>query len=58
LTRKGEGVLAKLAPLLRRINDRLFSGNSASAIGVVAKFLKHVADESANSIRMARNFSG
>lgn len=58
LTRKGEGVLAKLAPLLRRINDRLFSGNSASAIGVVAKFLRHVADKSANSIRMARNFSG
>jgi MarR family transcriptional regulator, organic hydroperoxide resistance regulator len=58
LTRKGEDVLAELAPLLRRINDRLFSGNSANAIGVVAKFLRHVADESANSIRMARNFSG
>jgi DNA-binding MarR family transcriptional regulator len=58
LTRKGEGVLAELAPLLRRINDRLFSGNSANAISVVAKFLRHVADESANSIRMARNFSG
>jgi len=57
LTRKGEGVLAELAPLLRRINDRLFSGNSANAISVVAKFLRHVADESANSIRMARNFS-
>lgn len=57
LTRKGEGILAKLAPLLRRINDRLFSGNTANAIGVVAKFLKHVADESANSVRMARNFS-
>ncbi|HUC50054.1 MAG TPA: MarR family winged helix-turn-helix transcriptional regulator [Xanthobacteraceae bacterium] len=58
LTRKGEAVLARLAPLLRRINDRLFSGNSTSAIGVVARFLKHVADESANSVRMARNFSG
>ena len=58
LTRKGEGILAKLAPLLRRINDRLFSGNTANAIGVVAKFLKHVADESANSVRMARNFPG
>jgi DNA-binding MarR family transcriptional regulator len=57
LTRKGEGVLAELAPLLRRINDRLFSGNTANAISVVAKFLRHVADESANSIRMARNFS-
>lgn len=58
LTRKGEGILAKLAPLLRRINDRLFSGNTANAIGVVAKFLKHVADELANSVRMARNFGG
>jgi DNA-binding MarR family transcriptional regulator len=58
LTRKGEGVLAELAPLLRRINDRLFSGNSSNAVSVVAKFLRHVADESANSIRMARNFSG
>jgi DNA-binding MarR family transcriptional regulator len=58
LTRKGEGILAAPAPLLRRINDRLFSGNTANAISVVAKFLRHVADESANSIRMARNFSG
>jgi DNA-binding MarR family transcriptional regulator len=57
LTRKGEAILARLAPLLRRINDRLFSGNTANAVGVVAKFLKHVADESANSVRMARNFS-
>jgi MarR family transcriptional regulator, organic hydroperoxide resistance regulator len=58
LTRRGEGILAKLAPLLRRINDRLFSGNTATAIDVVAKFLKHVAAESANSVRMARNFPG
>jgi DNA-binding MarR family transcriptional regulator len=58
LTRKGEAVLARLAPLLRRINDRLFSGNTTNAVGVVAKFLKHVADESANSVRMARNFGG
>jgi DNA-binding MarR family transcriptional regulator len=57
LTRKGEAVLGGLAPLLRRINDRLFSGNSASAIKVVAKFLRHVADESTNAIRMARDFS-
>jgi DNA-binding MarR family transcriptional regulator len=56
LTNKGEAVLAGLAPLLRRINDRLFSGNSANAIKAVAKFLRHVADESANSIRMARDF--
>jgi DNA-binding MarR family transcriptional regulator len=57
LTRKGEAILSDLAPLLRRINDRLFSGNTANAVTVVAKFLKHVADESANSVRMARNFS-
>jgi MarR family transcriptional regulator, organic hydroperoxide resistance regulator len=56
LTRKGEAVLAELAPLLRRINDRLFSGNSPNAIKVVAKFLRHVAEESPNSIRMARDF--
>jgi DNA-binding MarR family transcriptional regulator len=58
LTRKGEGILTQLAPLLRRINDRLFSGNAADAVRIVAKFLKHVANESANSIRMARHFSG
>jgi DNA-binding MarR family transcriptional regulator len=58
LTRKGEAILSSLAPLLRRINDRLFSGNSANAIAVVAKFLKHVADESANSVRMVQNFPG
>jgi DNA-binding MarR family transcriptional regulator len=58
LTRKGEAILARLAPLLRRINDRLFSGNTPNAVSVVAKFLKHVADESANSVRMARNFPG
>ena len=58
LTRKGEAILSRLAPLLRRINDRLFSGNTANAVSVVAKFLKHVANESANSVRMARNFGG
>ena len=56
LTPKGEAVLGKLAPLLRRINDRLFSGNTADAVPIVAKFLNRVADDSANSIRMAREF--
>jgi DNA-binding MarR family transcriptional regulator len=56
LTPKGEAVLGRLAPLLQRINDRLFSGNTANAIPIVAKFLNGVADESANSIRMARDF--
>jgi hypothetical protein len=54
--KKGEAVLGRLAPLLQRINDRLFSGNTANAIPIVAKFLNRVADESANSIRMARDF--
>jgi DNA-binding MarR family transcriptional regulator len=57
LTKQGEEVLARLAPLLRRINDRLFSGNTANAISVVARFLKHVADESTNSVTMVRHFS-
>jgi MarR family transcriptional regulator, organic hydroperoxide resistance regulator len=58
LTRRGEKILNELAPLLQRINDRLFSGNTPNAIATVAKFLKHVADESTNSVRMARGFSG
>jgi DNA-binding MarR family transcriptional regulator len=57
LTRRGESILNDLAPLLRRINDRLFSGNTANAVAVISKFLKHVADESGNSVRMARGFS-
>ncbi len=57
LSRQGEEVLAELAPLLRRINDRLFSGNTANAINVVAKFLKHVADESTNSVAIVRHAS-
>jgi DNA-binding MarR family transcriptional regulator len=57
LTKKGEAVLGSLAPLLRRINDRLFSGNTANAIVLVAKVLRHIADESANSVRMAHSFS-
>jgi MarR family transcriptional regulator, organic hydroperoxide resistance regulator len=58
LTPNGEALLNSLAPLLRRINDRLFSGNTANAIAVVAKFLKHVADESTNSVRMVQHFAG
>ncbi len=56
LTAKGEGILRELAPSLRQINDRLFSGNSANAVRIVAKFLKHVAGETANAVRMARSF--
>jgi len=57
LSKQGEDILAELAPLLRRINDRLFSGNTANAINVVAKFLKHVADESTNSVAIVRHAS-
>lgn len=57
LTAKGEGVLRELTPLLRRINDQLFSGNSANAVRIVAKFLKHVAGETENAVRMARSYS-
>jgi DNA-binding MarR family transcriptional regulator len=57
MSKQGEEVLAELAPLLRRINDRLFSGNTANAINVVAKFLKHVADESTNSVAIVRHAS-
>jgi DNA-binding MarR family transcriptional regulator len=57
LTRKGELILGGLAPLLRNINDRLFAGNSAKDLSVVAKFLRHVATESRNSVRMVRGFA-
>jgi MarR family transcriptional regulator, organic hydroperoxide resistance regulator len=56
VTRQGEAVLNTLAPLLRRINDRLFAGNRADAIPVISKFLRHLVAESSNSIRMAQQF--
>ena len=56
VTRQGEAVLHTLAPLLRRINDRLFAGNTPEAVAAIAKFLKHLAVETSNSIRMAQNF--
>jgi DNA-binding MarR family transcriptional regulator len=58
LTKKGESILNNLVPLLRRINDRLFLFDSSTGVAVVSKFLKHVASESANSVRMVRVFSG
>jgi DNA-binding MarR family transcriptional regulator len=57
ITNRGTTVLSQLAPLLRRINDRLFSGNSASDIATVSKFAKHIANESRNSIGMAKAFA-
>ena len=57
LTVPGKKILQQLTPLLRGINDRLFSGNTPADVAVLSKFLKHLADESANSIRMARAFA-
>jgi DNA-binding MarR family transcriptional regulator len=55
-TRTGESILMKLAPLLRQINDRLFSTNTPSDIAVVSKFLRHIVVESATATRVARTF--
>jgi DNA-binding MarR family transcriptional regulator len=57
LTASGKQILLQLAPLLRRINDRLFSGNSAADVAVLSKFLRHIAAESGNAIGMARAFA-
>jgi DNA-binding MarR family transcriptional regulator len=56
VTRAGEAVLNTLAPLLRRINDRLFAGNSPQALRAISRFLRHLATESSTSIRMAQDF--
>jgi DNA-binding MarR family transcriptional regulator len=57
LTEPGKKILLQLTPLLRQINDRLFSGNTPADVAVLSKFLKHLADESANSIQMAHAFA-
>jgi DNA-binding MarR family transcriptional regulator len=57
VTEHGKKILIGLAPVLRRINDRLFAGNTPADVAVLSKFLRHLADESANSIRMARAFA-
>ena len=56
LTAEGNAILGELTPLLRRINDRLFSEVSANGIDAVAAFLHHIADETPNSIRIAKSF--
>jgi DNA-binding MarR family transcriptional regulator len=56
LTHQGKKILTQLVPLLRGINDRLFSGNDASDVAVLSRFLKQLAGESANAIGMARTF--
>jgi DNA-binding MarR family transcriptional regulator len=57
LTASGQDILTQLTPLLRRINDRLFSGNKPSDIQILSRFVQHLADESSHSIRMARTFA-
>jgi DNA-binding MarR family transcriptional regulator len=57
LTDQGREILTQLVPLLRGINDRLFSGNDASDVAVLSRFLKQLAGESANAIRLARTFA-
>ena len=56
LTAEGTAILHELTPLLRRINDRLFSGNRARDMDAVANFLRHIADETPNSIHLAKSF--
>jgi DNA-binding MarR family transcriptional regulator len=56
LTPTGNAILGELTPLLRRINDRLFSEVTANGIEAVATFLHHIADETPNSIRIAKSF--
>ena len=56
LTADGTAILHELTPLLRRINDRLFSGNRARDMDAVANFLRHIADETPNSIHLAKSF--
>jgi MarR family transcriptional regulator, organic hydroperoxide resistance regulator len=57
LTPAGQDVLTRLTPVLRRVNDRLFSGNKQADIRIVSKFVQHLAEESAHSIRLARTFA-
>jgi hypothetical protein len=48
----------QLLPLLRAINDRLFSGNAASDVGVLSRFFRHLAGESANAISWRERLRG
>jgi DNA-binding MarR family transcriptional regulator len=57
LTHQGRKILTQLVPLLRGINDRLFSGNEASDVAVLSRFLKQLAGESANATRLARTIA-
>ena len=58
LTAAGQAILTELTPLLRRINDRLFSHNKPADIRAVSRFIQHLVEESAHAIRLARVFAG
>ena len=57
LTDDGKALLARLTPLLRKINDRLFSSNKPADIAILSRFMQHLADESAHSIRLAQAYA-
>jgi DNA-binding MarR family transcriptional regulator len=57
LTRKGEAILIELAPLLRTINTRLFSGVAPSEVAIISRFLKQIVAEAPLSTRMVRTSS-
>ena len=57
LTKRGEAILIELAPLLRAINTKLFSGIAPSEVAVVSRFLKQIVAEAPQSTRMVRAFS-
>jgi DNA-binding MarR family transcriptional regulator len=57
LTDDGRALLARLTPLLRKINDRLFSGNKPADIAILSRFIQHLADESAHSTRLAQAYA-
>jgi len=57
LTDDGRALLAWLTPLLRKINDRLFSGNKPADIAILSRFIQHLADESAHSTRLAQAYA-
>ena len=57
LTDDGKALLARLTPLLRKINDRLFSSNKPADIAILSRFMQHLADELAHSIRLAQAYA-
>ena len=57
LTKSGRDILTELAPLLRKINDRLFSGNKPTDFVILSRFVQRLANETTHTIRLARAFA-